>query len=328
MVWALAMTMPYFWVRNLAEDTATGTYPQVVSAVLGGQPGSDTKEFLLAYEGANPAGEIGWQAGAQLSITSRGYIDTALSFGPTSAVAINDLSQGLGVAVGSFGILGTTDENMELVVVTDITGNVITVNRGVLDTTPKEWAAGTPIWFVDDESIIADAEIRVGGQGVEYRLLTITSKGRLNVEDAPTLEAVLTERPWLPSRPANVKINGIDHGLVDAVDATSITVTWSNRNREMEDAVVLRWNEATVNPESGQTTTIRVLDVSGNVITTHDGLVGTSFDLPKASFGGKSVGIVRIQSKREGLESLQGHEIKVQVAEGGYGLAYGMNYGG
>lgn len=328
MVWSLAMTMPYFWVRNLADDTTTGSYPQVVSAVLGAQPGSDTKEFLLAYEAANPAGEIEWQAGAQLAITSRGYIDNALPFASTSTVAINDLTQGLGVTVGSFGVLGTNDADMELVVVTSMNGNALSINRGVLDTTPKEWAAGTPIWFVDSESIIADAEIRVGGQDVEYRLLTITSKGMLPVSDAPTLEATLTERPWLPSRPANVKINGIANGLVDAVEAAAITVTWSNRNREMEDAVVLRWNEATVNPESGQTTTISVLDVSGNVLTTHDGIAGTSFDLPKASFGGKSVGVVRVTSKREGLESLQGHEIKVQVAEGGYGLAYGMNYGG
>lgn len=328
MVWSMAFTLPYFWVRTLSEDGVTGNYPEVIAGVVGAQPGQDTKEFALASEIANPAGEIVWQEGSRLTITSRARIDTALPFEASSAVAIEDISQGSGAGVGSFGILGTSDEDMEIVVVSKIVGDVATLTRGVLDTTPKEWPASTPIWFVDDESIIADREVRVGGQTVEYRLLTVTSKGMLPVNDAPVLNATLTERPWLPSRPANVKINGIGFGLVDAVDATKITVTWSNRNRLMEDAVVLKWDEATVNPEAGQTATISIFDVAGNLITTHDGLTGTSFDLPKASFGGKSVGIVRVTSKREGLESLQGHEIRVKVASGGYGLAYGLNYGG
>ncbi|MEL4071744.1 phage tail protein [Ochrobactrum sp. GPK 3] len=328
MLYSLAFTLPYYFVRNLGTDFTGNTYPEVAVGVLGAQTGNDTPEFALAFETMNAAGVPVIEEGATLTSTSRGTLDLAIAAEAVTSVAINDVTQGPGAFIGTFALLGTTDENMELAVITNIEGNIITLNRGVLDTTPKEWPADSPIWFIGENNVISDAETRIGGQSMEYRLLSITSKGMLSYADAGSVEADLTERPWLPSRPANVKINNIGYGLVDAVEATSISVTWANRNRLMEDAVVLKWTEGNTAPESGQTTTVSVFDVAGNLITTHDGLTGTSFNLPKASFGTSSVGVVRITSKRDGLESLQGHEIKVKVANGGYGLAYGLNYGG
>ncbi|MBK3745240.1 hypothetical protein G3A39_39335 [Paraburkholderia aspalathi] len=328
MVYSMGFTLPYMFAASIGTDLASIPYPNVVSGVLGAQPGMDTNQFVLAYEVTNAAGGLVVQEGETLSITSRALIDSELNFEITSIMALNGMTQGSGVAQGTFAILGTHDENMEICVVTNVIGNIITMNRGALDTTPKAWPRDTPIWFVDEDSAIADGELRVGGQSVEYWLLPSTSKGTLKVADANITTATLTDRPWMPTRPANVKIKGIAAGTVDAIGDTTIPITWATRNRTLEDTIALRWNETSVPPETGQTTTITVLDAVGNVLSTIDDLPGTGHDLPSSAFVGKSGGIVRVTAKRDGIESLQGHEIRVMVAEGGYGLAYGLNYGG
>lgn len=325
-VWSQVFTLPYLMVRNTGDDFSGNQHPEVVVGVLAAQPGADTPEVALASQTTNLAGVTDWEVGSTVSITSRGTISAPLIFESTSIVVVDAMTQGRGAQVGSIAVLGANDGSMEMCVVTSVAGNIIGLNRGVLDTTPKAWPADTPIWFLNDGMSVHDRETHMGGQSITYRLLSTTSRGMLEVVDASSVTGLLTARPWLPTRPANVKINGVMNGLVDAVGATSVAVTWANRNRLMEENVALQWTAATVPPEDGQTTTITVMDIDRNVITSHDGLTGASFSLPAASFGGNSIGIVRVSSKRDGLESLQAHEISVKVAVG-YGLGYGYNYG-
>lgn len=315
LVWSLVFTLPYFLSNDdtgSAEETSAA-YPHVSAGILGAHPGSDTAEFVLMHQVSDPSGASRWEEGSTISTVQRGRLDAPLTFETVSSVAIKDLSQGYSAAVGSFVIIGDTDETMEMCVMRDAEGDIATLVRGVLDTVPREWPAGTPVWFVGTDSVIEDGEPRIGGQLVEYYPLTVTSRGRLSIDDALPINGTLTERPWLPSRPANVKINGMSHGQVDAVDAPQITVTWANRNRLMEDSVVLRWDEATVVPEEGQTTTVSIHDIDGNLITSHDGLTGTSFVIPAASFGDNAIADVRVTSMRGDLVSLQGHTIRVKV---------------
>jgi hypothetical protein len=63
------------------------------------------------------------------------------------------------------------------------------------------------------------------------------------------------------------------------------------------------------------------------VLTTHDDLPGTSFDVPAASFSGVATGRIKVSAKRDDLISLQGYEIAVMI-DSGYGDGYGYNYGG
>jgi len=107
-----------------------------------------------------------------------------------------------------------------------------------------------------------------------------------------------------PGVEVDASANGLPH----------VVVTWSNRNRLTEDTVVLPWTGAAVTPETGQTTTVVVKNAtSGAVITTIDGLTGGTYNLLKTAFGSAEVGIVRVTSKRDGYESLQGHELLVRV---------------
>ena len=82
----------------------------------------------------------------------------------------------------------------------------------------------------------------------------------------------------------------------------------------MEDSSILGWTDATVTPESGQATTITIRDDTGAIVTTIDGLTGTSYDLPLTAFGTHAICDVTLTSKRDGLASIQGHTIRVKVA--------------
>ena len=157
----------------------------------------------------------------------------------------------------------------------------------------------------------------------------MTSLGVLANSDAPDLDGVMSRRPWLTLRPANCRVNGVTHGEFNAAGLTTLDLTWENRNRLFEDPVLLGWQDGTVVPETGQTTTITLYGRDGlTVVNTIDGLTGTSYTLPISTFGVAGYGYVKFTSKNaEGEESIQGHRIAVGI-DSGYGYDYGNNYGG
>jgi hypothetical protein len=200
----------------------------------------------------------------------------------------------------------------------------------VLDTVPREWPAGTPVWFITPDANAIDPTLYGAGSTVKYKLLTRTSLGTLALADAPVVTRVLNERPHLPNRPANVQVEGDLWGPVILPDSTTeVTVTWANRNRLMEETQIRSWTEGNVAPEDGQTTVIQVVDQAGTVVTEHADLAGTTFDIPIASFGSLARGNVRVIARRDDLDSLQGMEITVVLGDQfGWGFDYGNNYGG
>lgn len=107
-----------------------------------------------------------------------------------------------------------------------------------------------------------------------------------------------------------------------------ITVGWSNRNRLDEDTVVKRWGAATVTPEVGQTTTIRVVDsVLGTVEDEITGLTGTSYNLALGSLVNYRFYRIEVSAVRDGYESIQAASRNIQVVQNGYGSNYGFDYG-
>ncbi|TPI10275.1 hypothetical protein [Mesorhizobium sp. B4-1-1] len=100
------------------------------------------------------------------------------------------------------------------------------------------------------------------------------------------------------------------------VTTDPIVVSFSRRNRLTESvASPLGWTEPDQDPEDGQTTVIEVLDPTGTtVVTTHSGITGTSFDVPKASFGGNASGFLQIWAERDGIRSYQPYRIQVIFA--------------
>jgi len=319
-------TLPYAIQKRLTEPQYfnEAEYPQVSAAILAAQQGRDTIEIdLLDAESE--------QLLKTLSPVSRGVLTNDLPAEVTSVdVEIASITLGTEIRVGTFVVIGSGgDYGMEMALVTGVGSGTVTLQRGILDTVPRSWPVGTEIWFVGEDQVIDDDSDLAAGITVKYLLLPRTSRDTLDPSEASPIEETLSDRPWLPLRPANVKFEGMSFGTFDnrQLNLTSFEITWATRNRLTEDSVFLPWDAPSVQPEDGQTTTVAVYDFSGKLLTAHDGLTGESFTLPISSFAGRSRGIVKVTSKRDGLESLQGHEIEV-IVDSGYGYSYGMNYGG
>lgn len=326
-------TLPYYMVTNEVDATASAgvEYPVVFAGVLAAQTGSDTHQFDLIGETTDAVGNVISEDLGTRSIASRATLPVDIVEEIETLIdAFPDRTTGEGPAVGGLVVIGNGDETqveLGLVVGADETG--FTIRRGVLDTVPHVWPAGTPVWFVNDGLSFVDNEQRSDGETVDYKVLPQTSQGTLEEADATWLSAVLTGRPWLPLRPANVTVNGfgIGSGIVDVEGVNPIPIAVATRNRLTEDALVLAWDAATVTPETDQTWRLVLMMSDRTPITTISGLTGTTYDLAPGAFAGATAGIIRVESERDGLISLQGTEIRVLLANG-YGYAYGYNYGG
>lgn len=175
--------------------------------------------------------------------------------------------------VSSGDLIYVNDEIMEFV---SITGDNITVRRGVLDTFPASHSAGDDVFVVKDGLAGYDTEIRVDGEDVFYKALTRSPQEVLNISSAPAASLTLNNRFARPYPPGNVKIN--DAYFPATVTATgSLNVTWAHRDKTLQTVTPLSaWTAGNIGPEPGVTYNVRVLDALGAVISSYNGLSGTS----------------------------------------------------
>ena len=322
-------TLPLFFAADTTVSSFVDSpeYPEVLAGVLATDDSEDTFSYELWGEVPLPNGDLEWQSLGTNNIIGRAEMVSGLEAEATSTgVEYDGLIGQTAPTAGGFAIIGDQGETGNEIAMIDAVDEdgALTLIRGVLDTVPRAWPAETPVWFVDGNTLFEDSLVRAAGETVEYKLLTRTSLGLLALEDAPLESATLSERPWLPNRPADVKAHGEAWSSEDAlIDATGrsdpwVTVTWANRNRLTEDSQVLSWTDGDVTPEDGQTTTIEVRAADGTLLDTHDGLSGTSFDVPDSSFGGHSIVRLRVTAERTdddgSFVALQYFEHWVQVA--------------
>jgi len=331
MAYSAFMTLPYYMAGALLDDSIE--FPEALVGVFAGQTGSATHSYDLATVRVQDNGAFAYQNLGERSATSRSTLPIALSAeAQTIGFPMPALSHGAPPVVNGFMVIGTVEAEQEIVLLSDSDsyGSEWTLERGVLDTVPQDWPAGTPFWIVSLDDPFADTTLRAVGETAKFKLLSRTSLGTLPESLAVEREYTLIDRPDLPLRPTGISLNGVSFGEFDArdIDPESITATWRNRNRLLEEGQVLKWNDAGVTPEDGQTTEIEVYNDSGALLRTIDGLTGESHTFDTYDFLGANTATLRFVSRRDGKVSLQGHEIRVRVTSKGYGLAYGYSYGG
>lgn len=278
------------------------------------------------------AGNTYVETSGQLMPVARGQLaEDFVQEATTTTPGFSALTVGSGPTPGGFALIGPEDGSeagRELVMFENNDGTNWTIKRGVIDTVPREWPQGTPIRFFSINDFITDAEVEAAYSVRTYKLAMRTTLGAFPTSLAQEEDFTPNERPWLPSRPANVRVAGTAWGRADASELDEIVITWANRNRLTEESQVLGWDDLGMTPEPGQLTKITLLDEDTNdLIAEIVDLPGESYTLPKASFGTATRAIVRVTSTRGEYESLQGHEIRIMVASG-YGYNYGLSYGG
>jgi hypothetical protein len=325
---AVAYTLPYI-VTTVVEGVGGFTDPEVLAGIFVAQTGSDTLTYDLYSPQTSTFGGTSQQLAGTNVILSHATLTNPWVAEASSTKTIADFtaltkSQDGGPVVGGYMMIdggymmGGTEDTLEICGISALTAGNYTILRGLLDTTPKAWTAGSSVWFFTSLEKFWDSALRSVGESVTYNALTRTSTGVLPLSSAPNIDVTLSDRPYLPTRPANVKVDGDGWGPVNGtVSPSTWAVTWAERNRLTEDAVVLSWTDGDVSPEAGQTTTITVLykPHPATVINVINGLTGSSHtldyttDLHSASEGV----ILKFTSKRDGLESLQGHTIEIDL---------------
>jgi hypothetical protein len=309
-------TLPYHMVVQKIDPTLSlsAEYPVVFSGVLAAQTGADTAFFELVGTAVDSVGNVTQQTLGTMTITSRASLVAGLDAEPsTTVLAFSNRTQ------------------VEFAVIKTVSEDGYELFRGVLDTIPREWPSATPVWFVTSDNVYADQDQRAAFEEVDYWVLPTTSKGTLPVSDATVQEVTLTERPWLPLRPANVFIEGQQFvPEIDATELDEINISWANRNRLLEDSQVMPWWEDSVTPEPGQITRIEVRRMNGVLVEAFDVPEGEdSYTITKADIVGAASVTITVKAVRDGLESLQNYTQVVKLSEGdGYGFHYGYNYGG
>ncbi len=312
MAFVNGFTLPYYLVINAGMNTVAADYPEVIGGFLAAQTGNDTASYDLWGEVTDSTGAVFMDdLGTKMTIGRTTLSAPMAAEASTLVPSFNAVPGSVQPEVAQLVFIGTgDDENMEIALIQSSSGSGWTLNRGVLDTVPRAWPAGTPVWFLPIDATVYDSRALSAGDTIDYKLLSVTSKGILALEDAPVVSLTLDERPYRPLRPANVRINSTAFGELTGAGIGPWTVSWSNRNRLTEDSQILPWTSGTVVPEAGQETKISILNTTTRaVINTVENITGTSYSLPLSAFGGASQAIVRVTSTRGGYESLQGHEI-------------------
>lgn len=306
-------------------------YPDAIVVILAA-PTQASGSLHLWSDVTLPSGTVEPGEISLLNFTGSARLDQSMLPRPTSVLPPLYDETDFDVQDGDFLLIGSgADHETEIAVVTGVDETGVHINRGVLDTIPRSWPAGTRLWRVRITSRQYDSIVRADGEAVTYRLLPQTSGGTLDYADAPDETFTPSGRATMPLRPADVRVRGRQWGPVGTQADTDLTITWANRNRIVEASVALPWTAASSGVEPGQTTTVEVLSNAGAVLATYDGLTGTSLTIPITDFGAETTGRIRVSSELDGIRSLQAYEIEVWPGATfayGYGGSYGANYGG
>lgn len=306
----LAFTLPSYMVLSTSyqEQLLELEYPEVVAATLGHHPSPDAVNFELFDAEVQPTGELEVTSAGIKTFTERGALIQSIPPEASSHVLWTTLPLGRGPRVGGFALVGSADAAQEFMLIRSFDGFQYTVDRGVLDTVPRAWPSGTPVWFINPNTkIVDDRTVRSAGETVTYRMAPRTSLGQLPLDQATPVSATLTDRPYLPLRPANVKVNGVPiQGTVNVSTANDIEITWATRNRVLEDGQVVAWDAAPVAPEYKQRTVIVVSTSAGVPIRRYVHLwTENSFTIPKVWYARYTDVRIYVYAERDGLDSLQ-----------------------
>lgn len=263
-------TVPAFFARNAeiqSGQVELGPNEALVGALADSET-YDSFDYELVSESVSANGDVVITSKGAMSMTPLAILTATMGAAATSVLpfALFPIAEET-PRVGGFVFIGYGDTNQEIALVTGRTAAGWVIARGVLDTVPKTWAVGTPVWLVNPGARIVDNQtIYAEGSTATYRGLDRTARGLLGYDDAPSISTVVTDRAHLPLRPANVRLNGVAFGSTAIGSATSAQLSWAIRNRLVEDSVVQLWTDGSIQPEYRQETVVAVYDATTDTL--------------------------------------------------------------
>ena len=309
-------SMPYYLLAQAVGDSEAETTSDTtdIDLAFGTHPASGIRGFEMAEQIADAMGTPQWTPRGSVQLAGRGALAAPLVRETSSLLeTLDDLVQGYTAAQGALVWIGPIDNTGELAQITQVTASGYTLRRGILDTVPTVWPAGTQVGLLPTNSLGTTGDERSLSETVTLRYLTDTSLGQLDIDDAANVSTTMTGRLHLPYRPANVRAGGFLWPDPDWYSEYPLTISWSGRNRLEETTLTMAWDEGSITPEPG--TDYRVIvraveedgTVNGTVSDTYVSAEEFSLaagDIP-AGLAGSPYMEVSITSRRDDLESWQ-----------------------
>lgn len=145
-----------------------------------------------------------------------------------------------------------------------------------------------------------DATRYSDGDTVDYKLLTRTSEGTLDIASATAVSVTLDSRLARPYPPAGLTISG--EGYPTALSG-ALTVEWVSRNRLTQYPAMVGQSEATVAAEAGTTYSVYAYDDTTSTLL--DSATGLSVLTWTPTISGSRWLRIEVESVRDGLVSWQ-----------------------
>lgn len=147
----------------------------------------------------------------------------------------------------------------EIVIVTAVTSNGVSVKRGCMDTVPAAHAANARMWFFetaagfDPTAYPLKTVDGVLGAAVEVKMVPDVFGPALNLLDVPTDRLNMLRRMERPYAPGRVLVDGNPWYMGAIVRGEKTTkITWEHRNRLLQGATVVDHLGQQYTPEDGQ----------------------------------------------------------------------------
>ncbi len=293
-----AIELPYYWLRVALGSAETAALPAAAGygLAIGKKPQALADAYNL-HARISPDDYTERAVGADWPYTAllNGAIARSASALVIDASTINPLevtSPGALVLVGT----GATMEWMRLTGGDLETG--LTVDRGILDTTPQEHADNSPVWVIEPEFDLLDTTLYSDGDAVDYKLLTRTDAGVLPIASASAVSVTLASRQVRPYPPGDVAINTEAFPILLE---GALSVTWAHRDRT--EALIVTQGAASSGPEAGTTYNAYAYDDDTETLLDSDtGISGTSW-APTISASYRLR--IEIESERDGYACWQ-----------------------
>lgn len=263
--------VPYYLVAKLKGDAYAKAVDVTTSfmAIAGASPSDDSISADI-YTSPNNSSYV---LKAMLDFCFSGLVTSDMDK-TTTTIVVNSPIDIVLLKVGSF-----IQIDNELLNVSAISLNTLTVVRGVHDTVPEIHLTNARIFGWQD-FYSGDGIIYTFPSTVYVKLTTRTPKGVLALSAAPYDSIPLTGRMHRPYPPANVQLNSTYWPTT--ITLSNLTVSWATRNRILQTTnTVYGFYSASITTEPGVTyyADLRRVDTNA-LLTSFSGNVTASAIMP------------------------------------------------
>jgi hypothetical protein len=305
-LYQIAFELPYYSLVRVIGQAAVDA-EIAANAFVGYVAGAASSSVVPAINGLLYTDDgSGYEQASILNFSPSGVLLSDISLTGTT------LNISAGVGLDQVVLNSWLQVDNELMAVTGISGSVVTVKRGVLDTVPRLHLAGATVMFWS-EFPASDPTEYVSSDVVAAKITTVNGSGVSDLAGATPMTVNVAGRAARPFPPGRIEFNGVSYPANDL--SAPIIVTWAERNRLLQTGgTLVGFVDGPLTPEVGATVTIRLFDKTGTLFHTTTGITTSTFTITSAIIGARNDKLfVELFSVRNGLESFQRQYIEIQI---------------